>query len=736
MRKYLPYIVIVFIILVGLFSSAGKAQADEYSDCIANVNADSTGSSSPSDCAGLPGDPNPPSTTTSTASKPKTDFEAYIKDHGCGLGLSDNSSLFPGCLIEGSYWLFYVIPSLILWMSAYFFNVLISITLSSKLFAGSTFIPTAWGVVRDLSNIFFILILLYIAIKLILDLGGSEVKKMIVRVIIIALLINFSMFFTEVVIDSSNILALIFYNKTSVDTKTADGTSRPYDSATGEKDVAGGMVNAFDPTRLLTADFFKTAGTVNTGVTGAAPIQGEVSFGMLIGITIIVGLLMLFAAYCLFVAGISFVGRMIELFVLIIFSPFALMSSTIPLLGGIEYIGWDAWFKRLLKVSFMAPIFMFFIYFIFLLIGSKMFDSLIVQTNQSTIERILSIVIPALVILILLMKATSFAKKGSGVLGEKLMAGAKMLGGVALGAATGGAAMLATGTLGNLASRAASSKFLNENQNKKGLGGMAARMALKSADYGTKASFDVRKIAGVGALAKMGGIDLESAKAIGLGSKEGGYQQRRKENVEKRQKRAKELEMREDEEPKQKLNNLEGGLQKLLNDNEDLIRELDKDIESARQDLADTADPTEKISKAAVLQAKKDKKKNFRDTTTTNINGTDVSIADLEKDLIPKQKTAIQTENRNRKFAYAERLQNRNSKTIAIAKAATMGWAGNKLGIGATLGLGALGHPIIGGAMAAGILATPFAKEDKRANREAAHKIIMEVKLDSGTKTT
>ncbi len=546
------------------------------------------------------------------------------------------------------------------------------------------------------------------------------------------------MFFTQVIIDSSNILALVFYNKLEVSTKNSNGKEREYQSATGEKDVAGGMVAAFNPTSLLTTEFFKKAGTQTAP--GSAPLPGEIAPGMLIGITILAGLLMFYAAYAFFVAGISFVGRMIEFFVLIIFSPYAFMSLSIPLLGNVEYIGWGNWSKRLLSVSFMAPIFMFFLYFIFLLIQSKIFDNLINRTTPNTIETILLIVIPAMVILILLRYATNFAKKGSGVLGEMLMKGVKMVGGLAggaaLGAAAGGAAMLATSRfgIGGLASQAASSERLNEAAKKKGFGGMAARMALKTADYGSKASFDVRKIAGVGALAKMGGINLESVKAIGLGSKEGGYQQRRKENVEKRQKRAKELEMREDEKPKQELNNLEGGLQKLLKDNSLLIHQLDKEIEDARQNFNDAA-PGDKDARAKDLQKAKDTKKVFRTTTKTKINGKDVSIADLEKTLIPEQKIAIERENRERKFAYAERLQNRRGKLIAVSKAAAMGLVGGKLGIGATLGLGALGHPLIGGAAAAGILALPFTQEDKRANREAAHKIIMEVKLDSGTKT-
>jgi hypothetical protein len=252
------------------------------------------------------------------------------------------------CTVEGFfvrvlYFLLMLIPSFVLWLSAYFFNVFAAIGLSSKLFAGSTFIPTAWAVVRDLSNVFFILVLLYIAIRLIVGIGGHDTKKMIARVIIMALLINFSMFFTEVVIDASNILALVFYNKVTVGTKNASGqiVATPYDSVTGEKDMAGGLTGAFNPANQLTPDFFNSAASINNipGTTtgdntpGSTTVPGAPSLGIVFGIMLLSGGIMLVAAYAFFISGFSFLGRLIELFVLIIFSPFALMSFSIPKLA-------------------------------------------------------------------------------------------------------------------------------------------------------------------------------------------------------------------------------------------------------------------------------------------------------------------------------------------------------------------------------------------------------------------
>lgn len=71
-------------------------------------------------------------------------------------------------------------------------------------------IDAGWKTVRDVANLFFIFILLFIAIKMIIgrESGGKDIKN----VIIVALLINFSLFFTKVVIDASNIFSLYLYN--------------------------------------------------------------------------------------------------------------------------------------------------------------------------------------------------------------------------------------------------------------------------------------------------------------------------------------------------------------------------------------------------------------------------------------------------------------------------------------------------------------------------------------------
>ncbi len=778
MRKFLPYILIV-IILVGFLGAGREAQAQSPSGTCRHK-ADGAFNKKGDIIAYTPGQENTPqeqcglnanaewipagATTPSArilgpveqaAANKAAEAEAtsgsplqQAVEKACGKIISGSVG---GCLVLLFYYIFYTLTSFVLVITARFFDIVVALGLSSALLTGE-FIGKLWEIVRDLSNLFFILVLLYIAIRLILGLGG-ETKKMIAHVIIMALLINFSMFFTKVVIDTSNVLALIFYNKIDVTVKK-DG--KPLDrnhipvldlaKTVEDKGLSAALVSGFDPSRLLSEKFFKTiqekntefsgtnlAGYVGTGalIGNFIPIPGvgaglgalaglgayflsssdpAVPIPLLLGIIFVTGVIMAFASYAFFIAGLSFVSRLIELWVLIVFSPFAFMSLTIPILEGVKYIGWKEWTHRLLTVSFMAPIFMFFLYFIFLVIKADPLGSLAARdvTQRGWMETILLLVIPAMITLILLIKATSFAKESSGALGEAVMKVGGLAAGLALGVATGGAALAGRTVIGG------------------GLGGLANKVGLKrTGNYLQSKSYDARAIPGAGKL--LGAAGLASG-AGAIKTQEGGWTKMRKEKVEKRMKRADELKVGEDERLKQALNKTEGDLQALLAENAQKIETLDKTIEKKRQEVNDASSklnaakgtPGEGAARATLITANgeldfaKQNKKDFHkgldymitDPTTgmTRIEtGTGVSIDALE-DQKKSQVQAIKTETAQRKQAYANKITRGNRWTKSITSGLTLGiWSGADLG--------------------------------SRADREAAAKIRSETKLDSGTKT-
>jgi len=71
-------------------------------------------------------------------------------------------------------------------------------------------VVAGWTLMRDFANIWFVLVILFIAIAIILKIESYQAKKTLSWVIVVALLINFSLPLVRVVIDFANIIAFQF----------------------------------------------------------------------------------------------------------------------------------------------------------------------------------------------------------------------------------------------------------------------------------------------------------------------------------------------------------------------------------------------------------------------------------------------------------------------------------------------------------------------------------------------
>ncbi|MFA5936835.1 MAG: hypothetical protein WC822_03080 [Candidatus Paceibacterota bacterium] len=427
------------------------------------------------------------------------------------------------------------------------------------------FIEQGWVTVRDVANIFFIIALLFVAIKTILGLNVTNNKKLVGTVIMIALIINFSLFTTKIVIDASNILAKIFYNNiNSKDTSTptnTDGT--PKDSVTGvkgEKSISIGLIRSYNPQKIISKDIYET--------------KSGGGVGMFIFTTLLLLVITLYTAYIFFSVALLFVARVVSLWISMVFSPIAFISYTLPF--DIPGFGHKEWWAELLKNTFLAPIFIFFLYIIILFTG--FLSKIVIYTNSSDItttanimQRLMSVVIPFAIIFMLLSKAKGLAVKYSGEMGKAVMSAGKMIGGAALGVATGGTALLGRATLGRAGAAVANSQWAKRWESH-GWGGEYVRRAGTALGSG---SFDVRG-------AKIAGKTLAGATGLNLGeAQKGGFVEKRKAQIENRQKRAKELEVGEDETLTQELHEHENTLQELRAVGSHEIGEIDKRIEAS-----------------------------------------------------------------------------------------------------------------------------------------------------------
>lgn len=380
-----------------------------------------------------------PTSAPTTTTNDKYSIEEAIEDQ-CGL-------LFSGTLVGCLEYLFYFFPYLIgakfMYLSASFFDTLAAITLQSTYYSGAEFIAEGWRITRDFANIFLILILLFTALSFVLDIeiAHANPKKMLASIVLIALIINFSMFITEVVIDISNTLALVFYNQIGASSvvvvdgeKNAGSVTGVYgNEATPPKSISTQLVQAFEPQKFQSKKFWE--GLSSNGVIADIPPS------TVMGLLILVGIVYFVMAWSLFIAAMACLGRMVSLWIAIVFAPIAFVSYIIPKTKHIHGVGWDHWWADLLSVAFGAPIYFFFLLLISIMAKSQMVKDSFAGTHSSYATLFIMLIFFTMLV-VMIIKATKYVKASAGEFGQVVanlaQKGIGLAGGLALGAASGG----------------------------------------------------------------------------------------------------------------------------------------------------------------------------------------------------------------------------------------------------------------------------------------------------------
>ena len=565
MRKIIPFILIL-VILAGLFSptkevnaQAGtcaityprEADSPAYTQRI-KVENDVACQEYARVATGGRGVFTPDDGSPSTIVTASTQNGDSGNDFGC---------VFPfvtrmGCLAGFSY-ILWTISAFMAELAGRFLDFFVYYSTNSSSYS-NVFVEKGWGIVRDVANIFFIIALLYIAVKTVLSLEGSHSKKMIANIIIIALIINFSLFTTKVVIDATNILAKVFYN--SITPVGPDGGP----TKGGQKSISIGLIRSYNPTTIIA-------------------VQKDYNAGQFTFVTILLLIITIYTTYVFLAVALLFVGRVVSLWMSMIFAPLAFISYTVPF--DIPGFGHKKWWDDLLKSAFLAPLFVFFLYII------VMFTNFLPDVAEESIDKanvtqhVMSVMIPFVILMALLMKAKKLAVDYAGDMGKAVMKGAQIIGGVAGGLTIGGVAALGQGTLGHWGKMANESAKLKKwetegNWAQKRLGGMARSLGGTAAS----GSFDLRQgAAGVGlkTVGAVTGLNLGQQSKLLL-KEAGGYEADLKRRDDKRKKRAEGLKVTDAEPEKQELNRLKEKHQTVSLDNEHDLQRIKNALEGAK----------------------------------------------------------------------------------------------------------------------------------------------------------
>lgn len=288
------------------------------------------------------------------------------------------------CVAKIVYLIMWLV-SWVLFLAGLIFDISIHFTLNmSDLMTRIPVVDIGWKIFRDLANICFIFILLWIAISTILGLQSGKTKELLAHLIIVALLINFSLFITKAVVDASNIVALHFYNLiVTPTTEERTGLSKAYFY---KSSFSGAFMEGLKIQTLYDGSAIGQAGQesrenvlsnigsklVKAGTGGLAGLAVGGPFGFAVGAgggllggnvinwgkIILIGffgsILMITAAYVFLVAAILFLIRVVVLMFVMMLSPLAFLAFILPATASYA----EQWKEALIKQSLFAPLYL------------------------------------------------------------------------------------------------------------------------------------------------------------------------------------------------------------------------------------------------------------------------------------------------------------------------------------------------------------------------------------------
>lgn len=200
-------------------------------------------------------------------------------------------------------------------------------------------VQIGWVVSRDLANLGFVLAIILIAFATIIRYENYGMKKVLAKLIVAALLINFSLVIAGVFLDFSGILTNFFIDKAT-----------NYDSA----QLGGKLAGAFRVQTILQPK--KDAETIQKAVEGLNDDFNK--FINFLASQIFIAIFTAIVAISLISLAAMLYIRYIALTILLVLAPLAWLFSIWPDLESY----WKKWWSEFLRWTFFAPAVTFFIY--------------------------------------------------------------------------------------------------------------------------------------------------------------------------------------------------------------------------------------------------------------------------------------------------------------------------------------------------------------------------------------
>lgn len=217
-------------------------------------------------------------------------------------------------------------------------------------FINAPAVVIGWRVLRDVANMFFILVLLVIAFGTAFRIQSYRYNALLRQVIIMAVLINFSKLITGFFIDFSQVIMLTFVNAFA--------------------DTAAGNLT----TALHLSDVVKLSQNVPSEQITSLSVAG----------TLLLGLIMVVAMTIVtFLYVVIFLGRIVFLWLLTILSPMAYLFNAFPPTKSY----WSKWWRMFWQYAMVGPVLAFFLWLTLTVTAAS--DAVLIKTaltNTSTFD--------------------------------------------------------------------------------------------------------------------------------------------------------------------------------------------------------------------------------------------------------------------------------------------------------------------------------------------------------------
>ncbi len=235
----------------------------------------------------------------------------------------------------------------------------------SPAFLDQPFIRVAWSNMRDIANMTFIIGAIWIAYEVMRD-NSEEWKKHLIKLIMVAVVLNFSFFFSRVIIDAGNLAGRAMYNSIAVDIQDDKNYLGVADTLLSGMSDGKFSLPEKQKSKSLTAAFMvylqPQVLTQNPNILESE----DSSLTLYMATMLLLSFVYVLFAINFFSVSFMMITRLLWLGILTIVSPLAFITLFLPLGKVLEGKNFNTWLSMLFQRSFCITLYLFWIWLAFL----------------------------------------------------------------------------------------------------------------------------------------------------------------------------------------------------------------------------------------------------------------------------------------------------------------------------------------------------------------------------------